>query len=140
MECFQPAFACHHVLFSHAGVSQSWFEQFGGDLSRSVADQLNERRDDSALLQCGILRGGPSDFGGPLWADIEEFCVEELLPGYVQVVGHNRVTSIRVEGESIATTGYIVFCDSLYRNNFLVIERASSEEPDFYEDNLMKKM
>lgn len=135
-DLFQPAFACHRLLFTHAGVSRSWFENFGGSLTESVADQLNERRDDPSLLQCGILRGGPADYGGPLWADVDEFCVEELLPNYVQIVGHNRVTSIQVVGESIPSTGYIVFCDSLYRDNFLVVVNPASEEPEFFEDNL----
>ena len=138
-DLFQLAFACNHLLFTHAGVSKSWFENFGGNLTESVADQLLARRDDPAMLQCGFLRGGHSDYGGPLWADIGEFCLAELLPGYVQIVGHNRVTSIQVVGESIATTGYIVFCDSLHRDNFLVVEGPSSEEPNFYEDNLRKK-
>lgn len=137
---FMYAFACNHLLFTHAGVLKSWFEEFGGDLSRPVADQLNTRKDKRILLQCSFLRGGSDNHGGPLWADIDEFGVDELLPGYVQLVGHNRVTSIRVEGESTTDTGHIVFCDSLYRDHFLVVERPASEEPDFYEDNLKKNV
>ena len=138
-ELFQVAFGCNQLLFTHAGISFSWFDEFGGDLTRSIADQINERKDDAKLMQCSFLRGGYADNGGPFWADIEEFAEEELLPGYVQIVGHNRVSTIQVKGESTATTGHIVFCDSLYRDNFLVVNHPASEEPDFYEDNLKKK-
>ena len=137
-QLFQLAYACNHLLFTHAGVLRSWFENWGGKLTESVVDQLNERKEDPALLDCGFLRGGLADYGGPFWADKDEFCVEELLPGYVQIVGHNRVASIQVVGESIAVTGFIVFCDSLHRDHFLVVNSPFSDDPDFYEDNLKK--
>ena len=149
---FQTAFACNRLLFTHAGITSSWLQVFRGkseplgtdesiqgDLSaQSLARQLNERTDDPVMMQCSFLRGGFSNYGGPFWADIEEFTEDELLPGQVQIVGHNRVSSIEVKGASIATTGYIIFCDSLYRDHFLVVEHPTSEEPDIYEDHLKK--
>lgn len=138
-ELFQFAFACNHLLFTHAGVSRSWFDAFGGVPTKSLAGQINERKDDPLLLQCGFLRGGRSDFGGPLWADIEEFSNYELFPGYIQIVGHNRVKCLQAKGESIASTGIIVFCDSLHYNYFLVVERPASNDPEFYEDNVKRK-
>ena len=136
---FQPAFACNHLLFTHAGVSKSWLHEFGGEENDCIADLLNERSDDLVLFQCSVLRGGFFDHGGPFWADIKEFVTSELLPGYVQIVGHNRVSTIQVKGDSILTTGNIVFCDSLYRNNYLVVLHPSDEEPEFYEANLKEK-
>lgn len=136
---FQPAYACGRLLFTHAGVLHSWFERFHGDFNESIAEQLNNRRGDSALLQCGFLRGGNDEHGGIFWADIDEFVTDDLLPGYIQLVGHNRVISIKVVGESTDTTGVIVFCDSLYRNNYLVVEHPSAKDCIYYEENLTKK-
>lgn len=136
--CFQLAYGCKRLLFTHAGVLKSWLEEFSTDKTQSVADQINERSDDQALWQCCLLRGGLSLYGGPLWADIEEFTTDELLPGLVQMVGHNRVSTIELKGRSILSTGIIVFCDSLHQDNYLVVENPLDEEPLFYEGNLSK--
>ena len=134
---FQLAYVCNRLLFTHAGVLKSWLEEFS-DNTQFIAEQINERSDDQALLQCGFLRGGLSLVGGPLWADLEEFTTDELLPGLVQIVGHNRVSTIQVKGSSIQSTGYVVFCDSLHKDNYLVVENPLDEEPLFYEATLSK--
>ena len=104
----------------------------------SIAEQINTCSNQSLLLQCGFMRGGYCPYGGIYWADINEFTLDQLLPGHIQIVGHNRVSTIQVLGESIDTTGIIVFCDSLYRNNYLVVEHPEADEPLFYESSISK--
>ena len=103
---FDYVHACNKLLFLHACVQRSWFEEdFKGDLRQPVAPQLEARKDDPTLYQLGIPRGGTFTHGGMFWADMEEITPSDLLPGYIQIVGHNRVRSIRVIGDSLASTG-----------------------------------
>jgi hypothetical protein len=110
---FKYAFQEENYIFTHAGISEKWFfDDFGGDPKKNIADQLNNHDRDQrpALFRCGALRGGDrSAIGGILWADIDE--LNDPLPRYTQIVGHNRVGKIfkrNIKG------GEIVFCDCLY--------------------------
>ena len=93
---FQYAFQDGECLFTHAGVSQLWFDyDFCGDAERSLAEQLNNPAADQvpALLRVGYARGGRrGDTGGIFWADKRE--LEEPLHGFTQIVGHNRVAEV----------------------------------------------
>ena len=56
---FQYAFQYGEYLFTHAGVSQEWFDNdFCGDAARPIADQLNNPAADQvpALLRVGSAR------------------------------------------------------------------------------------
>lgn len=118
---FQYAFQDGEYLFTHAGVSQEWFDNdFCGDAARQIADQLNNPAADQvpALLRVGYARGGRAcDTGGIFWADKSE--LEEPLRGYTQIVGHNRVAEVT---EHIGPSGgKIVFCDCLRNGLYLYI-------------------
>ena len=118
---FQYAFQDGEYLFTHAGVSQLWFDyDFCGDASRSVAEQLNNPAADHvpALLRVGYARGGRrGDTGGIFWADKSE--LEEPMRGYTQIVGHNRVAEVT---EHIGPGGgKVVFCDCLRNGLYLYI-------------------
>ena len=110
---FQYAFQDGEYLFTHAGVSQEWFDNdFCGDAARPIADQLNNPAADQvpALLRVGSARGGRAcDTGGIFWADKSE--LEEPLYGFTQIVGHNRVAE--VTEHTGPGGGRIVFCDCL---------------------------
>ena len=135
---FERVYACNRLIFTHAGVLRSWFvDDFGGDLSLPVDQQIKACEDPYLLMQCSYVRGGLSNHGGIYWADKDEFLKAELLPGYIQIAGHNRVRSIKVIGDS-ATTGHLIFCDSLYRDNYLVIDHPSAEQPEFYAASINK--
>ena len=112
---------CGEYLFTHAGVSQLWFDyDFCGDASRSVAEQLNNPAADQvpALLRVGYARGGRAcDTGGIFWADKSE--LEEPLYGFTQIVGHNRVAE--VTEHTGPGGGKIVFCDCLRNGLYLYI-------------------
>ena len=118
---FQYAFQYGEYLFTHAGVSQEWFDNdFCGDAARPIADQLNNPAADQvpALLRVGSARGGRAcDTGGIFWADKSE--LEEPLYGFTQIVGHNRVAE--VTEHTGPGGGRIVFCDCLHNGLCLYI-------------------
>jgi hypothetical protein len=121
LDLFQYAFQDGEYLFTHAGVSQLWFDyDFCGDASRSVAEQLNNPAADqvAALHRVGYARGGRTcDTGGIFWADKSE--LEEPLRCFTQIVGHNRVAE--VTGHTGPGGGKIVFCDCLRNGLYLYI-------------------
>lgn len=128
--CFQNAYQCENLLFTHAGVSEEWFaDAFQAATRKEAAWQLNHctGEQDEVLHRCGARRGGPFPYGGIFWADKGEFA--HPLEGYVQIVGHNRVDAIEEwTGENGAK---IFFCDSLYDGNYLRICFPQGKEPYF---------
>lgn len=113
---FQYAWYSGNILFTHAGVTNSWWqEDFKGSQSydaESVANQLNNPSESQLriLFQVGYARGGYSRNGGIFWADLEE-TLEDPLDGIQQVVGHTRVDNIITVQKSQSTK--ITYCDSL---------------------------
>jgi hypothetical protein len=116
--CF--AFQDEQLLFTHAGVTQAWFdEDFHGDSQVDIAGQLNHPASDeqkNALFQVGRLRGGRYKNGGIFWADAEE--LYEPLRGYTQIVGHNQVPDVF---EHSNKGGRILFCDCLRQGHYLKV-------------------
>jgi len=58
---FTYAFQEENRIFTHAGISKKWFfEDFGGDIEKNIAEQLNKPRPDQlpALYRAGWWRGG----------------------------------------------------------------------------------
>ena len=119
---FQYACQEGNKVFTHAGISQAWFtEDFRGDISRPIAEQLNHPSDAqvASLCRVGELRGGcKGDRGGIFWADIDE--LDDPLHGFTQIVGHNRVAEV-TERQGTGG-GKIVFCDCLRYGNCLYLE------------------
>jgi hypothetical protein len=119
-DLFQFAFQEEGCVFTHAGISQQWFDtDFHGDATRNIAEQLNHHQPEQlpALFRCGFERGGDRNtHGGIFWADIHE--LKTPLRGYTQVVGHNRVPDIL---DHTANGGRIIFCDCLANGNYLKI-------------------
>ena len=118
---FAYAFQEGNRIFTHAGISEKWFlSDFGGDVNKNIADQLNHPQPDQlpALYRIGRMRGGDYHaVGGIFWADIDELNVP--LRGYTQFVGHNRVGVIR---KYVANDGMIFFCDCLYNKEYLKLD------------------
>ena len=110
---FQYAYQEDNWIFTHAGISRQWFDNdFQGNFDEPIDRQLNHPCADQlpALFRVGLARGGKcGSMGGIFWADIEE--LKEPLPGFIQVVGHNRVDDVT---EHVGTGGgKIIFCDCL---------------------------
>ena len=126
-DLFQYAWQQGKMLFTHAGVSDGWFRNdFHGDSSKncSIADQLNNPTQEQfvAMGEVGFWRGGPYEYGGIFWADIDE-TKDNPLKGYHQFVGHSRVDSIKSAKIDDETT--ITYCDCLFNDQYLVINRQN---------------
>jgi hypothetical protein len=115
---FRFAFQDGNYIFTHAGISQGWFDNdFRGDSNRNIAEQLNHPTpglQELTLFNCGRLRGGSDRNSGIFWADTEE--LNEPLQGFTQVVGHNRVADILEHSNDNAR---IIFCDCLWNGRYL---------------------
>ena len=118
---FMYAFQIDNYIFTHAGVSEKWFlDDFKGDADKNIAEQLNNPLPEqiAALCRSGASRGAEKNtVGGIFWADICE--LHKPLPGYTQVVGHNRVDDIC---EHTDNGGRIIFCDCLYNEKYLKLD------------------
>jgi len=122
-DLFQNAWQYKNVVATHAGIQHNWFiNEFKGDITLNVADQLNNPKDENqlnALYQVGKIRGGWKDVGGIFWADKSE--LNKSLKGVIQVVGHNRVKDISYYINK--NYGEIYFIDCLgYKENCLILE------------------
>lgn len=119
---FQFAIQKDKYLFTHAGLSNEWFNEhfrllkyFGLDDDMSnLAITLNKiGKDLKWKVELGTIsyyRGGKDDFGGPLWADSVELG-QNHLTGFHQIVGHNKILDITTIGDSESS---ITFCDCLF--------------------------
>ena len=121
-DLFQYAYQAGNRIFTHAGISQEWWDNdFHGDISRPIAEQLNQPDETQirALCSVGELRGGAiGSRGGIFWADRGE--LSNPLHGFTQIVGHNRVADVlEHKGEN---DNKIVFCDCLWQGKYLYVD------------------
>lgn len=127
IDLFQYAYQEEEKIFVHAGISHDWFiDDFKGNLNADIAEQLNHPTTEqiTSLYRVGGLRGGyPSDKGGIFWADIDE--LTDPLHGYTQIVGHNRVRKITERSGDYQNK--IIFCDSLFNGEYLMIKELNDE-------------
>lgn len=117
---FQVAYQQGRYLFTHAGISRLWLNEFltktGHEYTptHDLADLLNDlyrqatpARDQ--LFTIGPKRGGSDRYGGPIWADRSETIVD-YLPGLHQVVGHTPISNFLTIGDN---RGSITYTDVL---------------------------
>ncbi len=131
---FQIAYQIENYLWTHAGVSEAWFnlknvKQYFSELDTNltIAEHLNElvycpiklehvygnSRDE--VFSVGVKRGGWSPAGGPLWADKSE-TKKFILQGYHQIIGHTPVDHIdRFLYDSNENNGSITYIDTCSR-------------------------
>lgn len=120
---FQIAYQVDNYLFSHAGLSRSWYDRFVSLLDKIPLGEMAEGSNVATLLnglnqtwhrgllhEVGIVRGGSKEFGGVTWADKEELR-NHPLEGYHQIVGHNPVPYI--EALSFDDDTSVTFVDVL---------------------------
>jgi len=113
IELFQVAYQVDNYLWTHAGVSNAWYKRFFEvmplDTESSFADKINQvfnSPNEYIISQVGYSRGGlRGDYGGPLWADMEE-TQSSPFEGFNQIVGHSPVRKI------VTLNGY-TYCDVL---------------------------
>ncbi len=117
-DLFQVAYQVKNYLFTHAGVSKTWYGEnikYFGSNPISLADILNDMYLDEkareVLFQASHLRGGKDPSGGIIWADKSE-TDDDYLFGYHQIVGHTKVSDIeRYEWKGLETS--ITYIDVL---------------------------
>lgn len=97
-DLFQVAYEVKNYLFTHAGVSKTWYGEnlkYFGSNPISLANILNDMYLDEdareVLFQASRLRGGTDPFGGIVWADKSE-TDDDYWFGYHQIVGHTKVS------------------------------------------------
>lgn len=133
---FLYAVAFDGVLYTHAGVTQSWLrdnkiltenalryrltpESGAGVLE----DKINRIEDIALFAQVGYARGGNTDAPSPLWADCKEL-INDQLDKVKQVVGHTPVRNIECIGNCF-------FCDVRSNGNecdeFLLVTDGEPE-------------
>ncbi|MDR3260291.1 MAG: metallophosphoesterase [Tannerella sp.] len=96
---FQVCKQKENYLFIHAGITKGWYDLHADEL-QSLGDCLEEqinrlfRQRIEAFYEASRYRGGFSEHGSPLWADVQEHFSEaesfnDLL---TQVIGHTQLT------------------------------------------------
>ena len=123
------------LLFSHAGFTSHWInenyhwlnethfnelddfnDRFKDFRLPDLEEKINSAKDSDKILdkvmQISYLRGGRSQFGGPLWADKNE-SANTYLMGYHQFVGHTPLKApITYQfKERKPQTSSITYCD-----------------------------
>lgn len=102
---FQIAYQVDNVLWTHAGVSKKWADEYLTHWHKSMyAEALNDKfqtkkgRDEIMLV--GHMRGGYNLYGGPVWADHKE-SIRHPIAGLVQIFGHTNINELSIiKGEN----------------------------------------
>lgn len=89
----------HKWLFSHAGITQHWLRQnklLLSDLLNMSMDELLDNKGvkwGGLLEQVGYYRGGPYQWGSPVWMDIHEGLKDSMVIDNktTQIVGHSQL-------------------------------------------------
>lgn len=118
-ELFQAAHQIGNTIWSHAGISNGWFEynrliieEVAAKFeTKDLADTLNHMlrmnyRYNGVLHQVGRTRSGYYPYGGITWADRSE-TRENYLNGYHQIVGHTPIEFITKFGDERGSIRYI---------------------------------
>jgi len=126
---FKIAYQRGMRLFSHAGVTNTWYAEF---LKLPILQQIHDESDTPAdlfnkleqtsqrglLHRAGRIRGGYGS-GGITWADKREL-IADALEGYDQVVGHTVVPEIELHKFSGKSVTFIDVLD--YETRFYEID------------------
>lgn len=127
---------CHKegdILFSHAGVTSTWLQHMGLTESPHIDEAVNDlfKYKPLSFQFYGYDPYGDDITQSPIWVRPRSLIMDGV-PGWRQVVGHTRMTSINIE----PVTKRFAFIDALEENSgqYLIIndgvfEVASVEVP-----------
>ena len=97
-------------LFTHAGVTQTWFHQNSHVIINPSAENLNRLLSTDIgieiLGQVGRNRGGYYESGSMVWADVDELASSAPLPATYQIVGHSMQFAGPIITEHFACLDY----------------------------------
>jgi hypothetical protein len=132
-EEFCYAFQLGNHLWTHAGVSQSWYNEHRttieelkvSDPSLNLAQLLNKMSIlyPYELAEVGWVRGGITGHGGILWADRSETS-DDYLPNYHQYVGHSKVRTIQFVGDKTSSIYYLDCLNSEEKYHVQVLDEV----------------
>lgn len=116
LHLFVPAYQIKNYIWTHAGITEGWLNMMIKESlispNKELAPQLDVmfRTVPRKLGMVSEHRGGFDHEAGPFWADFDEL---KPLPGYHQIVGHNRVPTITImpAEEAERKNSSIVFTD-----------------------------
>ena len=127
--CYQN----NRFLFTHAGVSKTWFKTVGIDendkrpLSSIINDLFHENTEAFGFNSIDRTGYGDSVYQGPLWIRPEPL-LSDAIKGYVQVVGHTHVDKINCEKD-------VIFIDTMGRSReYLEITTSGNPVIKTYEN------
>ncbi len=103
---WETSIAGKRYMFSHAPVLQRWLSRHSDIIAGFDADSLNAIlytfEGDRALVEVSSQRGGMSDCGSMVWADINEVVPGALPPAAYQIVGHTQLVHAPIITNEIA--------------------------------------
>lgn len=122
---FQFAIQKGKYLFTHAGISNGWFNEYSRlfkyfglneDMS-NLAITINKIGKDPkwrvVFETVSDYRNGTDKYGSLVWADKLEL-YQDYLTGFHQICGHNKIYDIIKIGDR---TSSITFCDCLWKKD-----------------------
>lgn len=139
MSAFQLAYereaAGERHLFTHAGVGHRWLSHHIPGLKdeQITADFFNRCYPRKAFIKTladvSYFRWGMSEYGSPVWADVQEQCIaENQIPGVIQIFGHTMVNApVNLYNR--------IYCLDCQRPFYLDLEKGGLYE--CYTDNLV---
>lgn len=122
LEYFDFIWKYGNTLFSHAGISKSWFTTAFPEADPKDAYSVIKSAglDNRDLYTVGWERGGYG-YGGPFWADYRE-TTRSPLPGWNQVIAHTRVENIIQYNKEYPEKEQLYFCDCLEFGKYLILD------------------
>ncbi len=128
-DVFNIAYQRGPHLFSHAGVTNTWYAEFlslpllqrirdESDTPAALFNKIEQRNERSLLHRAGRTRGGFGS-GGITWADKKEL-IADAIEGYYQVVGHTVTREIEVYNFHNKSVTFIDVLD--YKTRFYEID------------------
>jgi len=125
---FQFSFQIDDTIWTHAGISNWWYENkyipyFNSeenkkfnilDEDNTLSKNLNNLffHESNILFNVGKSRGGWNKTGGPLWCDKNEL-ITDPLNHFNQIVGHTTIENIKIYKNKYDNNLELVFCDCL---------------------------
>ena len=97
---FKIAYEVDGCLFTHAGITKSWLENY----ELTIENLLNFKPAELTMELCAVgrQRGGFEKSGSCMWCDIHEFLYDDHDLGYFQIFGHTQLESAVIHPKEFA--------------------------------------
>lgn len=85
---FNLIYQYDNYLFSHSGIYQEWIDKYNITLEELFDLKTFFQNRWKILEDVGMYRGGLDKVGSCIWADIRERIRHNVIPNFIQIVGH----------------------------------------------------